>query len=93
MQSVDVYAGLLENGEFVYKQFPLMRNQNYPKNKPQEQYGNWVNQQNQAIFFPIQFIITDRGGRTLKSPKYGNFSNGVPEYLDMGVQFPDVDYW
>ncbi len=67
-RKIDVYAGSLE-WRIVYDKFPLITNQNYPKNKPQEQYGNGIklNQQNQAIFFPIQFTITDRGGRTLKS--------------------------
>ena len=68
IRSVDVYAGTIENGEFIYKNYSLLRNPNFPPNKTQEQYGNWVNKQNVAIFMPLQFIITDSQNRTIEIP-------------------------
>lgn len=88
---VSMNAGRILNGEFDYANFSLIRNPNYPANKTQEQFGTWVNVQNQAIFLPIQFYITDIGGRTIASAKIQNFSSGVPEYFDMGSQFTDPE--
>eukprot|EP00483_Globobulimina_turgida_P001553 UN01555 len=93
---VSVYAGTLTNGELVYSNFSLLRNPNYPPDKTQEQYGTWVNQQNQAIFMPLQFIITDIGGRVIKSAVINDFASGVPEYYDVGSNFPnpsDLPVW
>lgn len=82
----------LEDTELVYSNFTLLRNPNYPTNKTQEQYGNWVNEQNVAIFFPIQFYIEDGNGRVIGSERIYNFTNdSVPEWLDMGENFSPVD--
>eukprot|EP01084_Bolivina_argentea_P136486 240366_1 len=86
---VSVYAGTITNGQLIYSNFSLLRNPNYPANKTQEQYGTWVNKQNQAIFMPLQFVITDIGGRVIQSPVINDFQSGVPAYYDMGSNFVD----
>ena len=82
-----MYAGRLINDQLIYSNFSLLRNPNYPPNKTQEQFGTWVNVQNQAIFMPIRFFVKDIGKRVIASEMIQDFDDGVPLFLDMKTQF------
>ena len=86
---VSMYAGRLINDQLIYSNFSLLRNPNYPPNKTQEQFGTWVNVQNQAIFMPIRFFVKDIGKRVIASEMIQDFDDGVPLFLDMKTQFDD----
>eukprot|EP01084_Bolivina_argentea_P309999 536284_1 len=89
---VSIYGGFMVNGTLIHEERTLLRNLNYPLDKPQEQYGNWVNEQNVAIYMPLKFRIYDTVGRMVESPIYANFSSGIPHFLDIGMQFENVSF-
>ena len=89
---VTIVGGFMVNGTLVQQERTLLRNLNYPPDKPQEQYGNWVNQQNVAIYMPLKFKVYDTMGRHVESPTYNNFSSGIPHFLDIGQQFEKVNF-
>ena len=89
IQNVTMKAGLIENNELVYKEFSV-NHITAINGQDQEQYGNYVGPNSVSIYFPVQFIITDRGGRNVSTNLIGNFSTGIPTWYDIGSQFADV---
>ena len=92
VQNVTMHAGVVENNQLIYKDIPIQHNMDFPLDNDQEQYGTWVGPNSVALYFPIQFIVTDRGGRNISSPVIANFSSGVPAFYDMQAQFAAVQF-
>jgi len=91
--NVTLKCGIVENNKLVYKEIPIIHNPDYPLDNDQERYGDYVGPNSVALYFPIQFIIHDRGGRNISSPVIANFTSGVPAFYNMQTQFPPVTKW
>jgi len=88
VESVSVNATIIQNGALVTSEVVMRRDPDSPSDRPQEQFGAFVSPQNVAIFFPINFKLTNRLGKTLYTKSYDSadtWPTGL--YIDTGVQY------